>query len=46
MLKCEGTCNVMSALKCGLQLQTHLQHEQSDIHDVMLGESLRVILTQ
>ena len=38
MLRCEGTCNVMSALKYGLQLQTYLHHEQNDCHDVMLGE--------
>ena len=40
MLKCEGTCNVMSALKHVLQLQTQLHYEQSGCHDKSLGESL------
>ena len=42
MLKCEGTCNVMSALRRCLQLQTHLLYEQRD--DKMLGESAYMIL--
>lgn len=40
MLKCEGTCNMMCALKYALQLQTQLQYEQSGSHDISLGESL------
>ena len=38
MLRCEGTCNVMSALKYVLQLQTQMQHEQSVCHNDLLGE--------
>lgn len=38
MLRCEGTCNVMSALKYGLHQTTH-QCKQDDESDVSLGES-------